>query len=237
MAKIQPPVLPSRLYRYRRIRDAVERELETITKGFLWASPFHKLNDPMEGFYSPSAELKGSRDFKAIVAQIFQGKAQMGITSFSDTRESELLWTHYADNYAGICVEYDTQILMNALPDDARMVRLGYGDEPPSISRMESSERTAVRILSQKKSNWSYEREWRVLTTTLGRTQLYSRNCVTNVYLGSRISRSDKREIVKRLSKHSIKIFETVVKGYKHQWRKIDSETDSAGFSNEASLK
>ena len=73
MAVIDPPALPSRLYRYRSITrngNALKEELEAITEGYIYCSDFTRLNDPMEGSYDPTTKLSGSGEYRRIVKAI-----------------------------------------------------------------------------------------------------------------------------------------------------------------------
>lgn len=114
MAHIDPPVLPPRLYRYRKVPslELVERELSAISKDYLWCSHYRGLNDPMEGIYGASIWLTQQPTFKRLVGDIRNQKSSLGICCFSDTYDNELMWAHYTDNYSGICVEYSTKQLL-----------------------------------------------------------------------------------------------------------------------------
>jgi hypothetical protein len=116
-ATVERPILPHRLYRYRNLNprevdatseEVFRRELEAIEHPYLWCSTFDRLNDPMEGFYRPSTRLRTDPDYARRVEQVFDRKMNVGIASFSDNRNNELMWAHYAGNYSGICIAYRT---------------------------------------------------------------------------------------------------------------------------------
>jgi hypothetical protein len=223
VAVIQRPLLPLYLYRYRAIspREKLVREIEAIKAPYLWCSDFTSLNDPMEGFYRPSAVLASKNEYERIVDRIANKKSNVGIASFSDTRENELMWTHYAGNYSGICVEYYAQRLLRALPSEVNLVHMAYGDVPPRITSKDvSSDEAAQIILSQKKFNWAYEREWRILAR-VGRLHIDQKDVVRNIYLGSRISDSDRKVIVHSFEHTDIGIHVMGVSGYNHLWERI----------------
>jgi hypothetical protein len=64
MATLALPNLPLYLYRYRsvsprendtgQIQPTINREIEALKKPYIYCADFHRLNDPMEGFYRPS---------------------------------------------------------------------------------------------------------------------------------------------------------------------------------------
>jgi Protein of unknown function (DUF2971) len=234
-ATVEPPVLPNRLYRYRALsprngdadcEKVLVREIAAIKKPYLWCSAFDCLNDPMEGVFRPSTRLATASNFENVKKKLYHKKTRFGIACFSDTRRNELMWTHYAGNYSGICIAYRTQDFVPGLPDGCRLIRLGYDDRPPRLPNTRDLERAAVIILSQKKSNWAYEREWRVLVMKSpaeeSGTQInIKRLCVTHVYLGSRIDREHKQRLLHELHGTGIAISQMEVSDYRHTWSSL----------------
>lgn len=225
MGNLLPPNLPLYLYRYRSlaprrddseiIEPTIDREIAAIAEPYLWCAGFNKLNDPMEGFYRPSMALKNQSDYSKILRLIGDNKLAVGIASLSDTKENELMWTHYAGNYAGICIQYYSQRLLSSLPDNVDLVRMGYDDVPPRITSKDASEMedAARKIFSQKKFNWAYEREWRVLGPA-GKVKIRRKDIVRSIYLGSRITDEHKKRILRAFEKFRIRIYEMKVDGY-----------------------
>jgi hypothetical protein len=163
MAILASPILPPYLYRYRSLGkngSFLSRELEALRRSYIWCSIFSKLNDPMEGFYSPSALLKAEKNYRDIVEAIYRKKISFGIAALSDTYDNELMWTHYADQYRGICVQYYADRMFNQLPPKCTLAHIGYVNEPTPISEAFDGSfnkkaqrilsRNALRILSQK---------------------------------------------------------------------------------------
>jgi hypothetical protein len=232
MAKLAPPNLPLYLYRYRslsprqdergRIRPTIYREIAALREPYIWCADFNRLNDPMEGFYRPSKALRKRDESDRIMRALFDKKLNVGIASLSDTKENELMWTHYTGNYAGICIQYYARRLLDALPDDVTLVRMGYDDIPPRVSGRDTKEmeEAARKILSQKKYNWSYEREWRILGA-VGKVEIGSKVVVKSIYLGSRIKPQHRDAILKALDSSEVDIYEMNVDGYKHAWNPI----------------
>jgi hypothetical protein len=191
MAEVQRPIVPARLFRFRsltRSANAVQEEIDPIRKKYLYCSEFTRMNDPMEGFFRASKMLSGKSDYEDIVEEITKRKTNLGMACFTETHEDVLMWTHYAGNYTGMCLSYSTFELLDGLSNDVKLIRLTYVDEPPMIypSQVKNTGNAAIQILSQKKYNWAYEREWRVMgpvgNTSIGRVQ-----AVKAVYFGSRV--------------------------------------------------
>jgi hypothetical protein len=142
-AVIDPPSLPLYLYRYRGLAK-FKRELAAVTTPYIYCGKFDKLNDPMEGFYRPSTTLKNKTDYDRVADLIYANKLNIGIASMSDTYENELMWTHYAGNYSGICIEFYSDRLKRALPKNSHLVRMGYADQLPRISGNDARDHTAA---------------------------------------------------------------------------------------------
>jgi hypothetical protein len=160
------PILPPYLHRYRKINDeTIDQELAAIKQKYLWFSTYKEMNDPMEGFFEPTGRFQKETNYKRAVRDIYDEKIRIGICCFSDTHDNELMWSHYTDNYSGICVGYAPANLIEGLPNDTRLVRVAYGTKPPDITGSDASDprKAAIKVLSHKKASWLYEREWRVL--------------------------------------------------------------------------
>jgi hypothetical protein len=224
MAHLDKPVLPPMLYRYRSIPDMaiLNRELKAIKEQYIWASRYKEMNDPMEGFYEPSSRVLGHSEFANVARNIVSQKLVLGLCSFCDSKDNELMWAHYASNYKGVAVGYRTTVLLQGLSDDAHLVRMSYGGVPPPIGIHDIADGhdAAIRILSHKKASWGYEREWRVIGQ-LGRLDINAKGCVRELYLGSRMFDSHKSKVLSELASTSIRIFEMGISGYTHKWIQI----------------
>lgn len=223
MAQLDPPVLPLYLYRYRPLRDEIlAREIGAIREQYLWLSKYRALNDPMEGFYQASRRVRADENYTQVAQGLLSTKRNIGICSFSETKDNELMWAHYASNYAGMCVAYRAGALLKGLPDDTHLVRLAYGSVPPGISNLEATDLqgAARKILSHKKSSWVYEREWRVLGPT-GHLGIGANSCAKEVYLGARITPQHKQSIFESLRDRNIRIYEMRVSNYAHEWSQL----------------
>ncbi|WP_142627958.1 DUF2971 domain-containing protein [Rhizobium sp. P007] len=192
-AEIKAYARPRELFRYRSlgINDPKKfnQELDALVSGYVYCPCYSAMNDPMEGSHRESALLKESKFHERRRQQVETALATFGIASFSETRDHELMWAHYAANYSGICIEYDVRRLLRNLPDDHEMVRMTYNEKAPILYRdKETPENKAKLILSCKSLRWSGEREWRLIRPTIGRADYGEGRAAVAVFLGSRIS-------------------------------------------------
>jgi len=197
-------VKPTSLFRYRSLaKDAVENELSSIQNDYLWCSPFTELNDPMEGSYEASFRLKKLGHFLDVKAKIFDAKAALRVCSFSETNDNAVMWAHYADQFKGICIEYDFERLLML---NGCFTRVVYNETPYRVSvHALTDNELARKILSHKSYKWLYEREWRFFQESVnGKCQLATRS-ISCIYLGNKIPEAAKLKLDKLLSRKGIK--------------------------------
>lgn len=92
-----------------------------------------------------------------------------GVLCLSRNFDSPLMWSHYADQHRGVCIEYDVSMLK---PHELHKVSYGASREVLTSQlysfTFEGSEsaRNAIdkACLLTKASEWRYEREWRMLS-------------------------------------------------------------------------
>ena len=199
MATIKSYAKPAELYRYRSLRN-FDRELEAIEQKFLFCSAFNKLNDPMEGMFTPHRRLRLHDNYSAVIDSIFRNKTNIGICSFSEVNDNGPMWAHYAGDFTGICIAYNLSRLLEAVEQDAAFVRVFYQETVPTASQPGPEE--AKMILSYKNYGWRYEREWRMFGSP-GQVP-YTNECVTRVYLGSRMTDKNHDLVTTKLRKLNI---------------------------------
>lgn len=213
MATIERYVQPPRLYRYRSLQE-LDRELEAIEDGYLFCAAYRTLNDPMEGLFSSSQHLRESTNYRSIRESIRDNKSQIGMCSFSEVRNHELMWAHYADQFKGICIAYSFSKLLKSLPKDVSFVRMFYNETVPTIHRTNKDpSQLAKMVLSYKNYRWLYEREWRMFAP-LGKAYYRDTACVALVYLGSRIKDGDWNRVSSRLKQLKIKTRDMTIDKY-----------------------
>lgn len=147
----------------------------------------------------------------------------VGLCSFSETRDHELMWAHYADQFRGICVAYSFSKLLSYLPADIAFVRMYYNETEPTIhGGQHDIDNLVRRVLSNKNYKWLYEREWRMFAQ-IGKVTYGCPNCVTDVYLGSRISDEHREYVTDKMSKLHIKVHDLTIKKYKIEFEPCEA--------------
>jgi hypothetical protein len=216
VAKIFTYATPPLLFRYRSISGGkIARELEAINEKYIYCPSIDKLNDQMEGMHRLSSFFSKRSDSAKHHTIINSARQRLGIASFSELLYDEPMWAHYTDQFQGICVAYNFRKLLAELDDEVHLVRMNYNDNAPILLWGRGSVDQDARLtISSKTSRWSYEREWRVISPTKGKTQYQLHNCVTHVYLGSRLDSSDRKMVIKQLESLNISVSEMKLDEY-----------------------
>jgi hypothetical protein len=73
---------------------------------------------------------------------------------------SQLMWSHYANKHKGICLQYDIRntVMCAAL-------KCSYTATFPLTKAYDNSEESDLQLLLTKSDAWSYEKEYRLITT------------------------------------------------------------------------
>lgn len=139
-----------------------------------------------------------------------------GVLSLSATWKSGLMWSHYADEHRGICIEYDTrdQAHPRLKPVDYKGLR---AIKTSDLYRWKVRDDTAAKeqvlqtYFYTKSNEWRYEKEWRDVREKNGVAEVPFRT--TAILFGLRCNGSVIKSIVKLLNDHpQIKIWQVLPK-------------------------
>lgn len=184
-------IAPASIYKYFR-ED--QRSIVAVKENKLWYSVPCKFNDVFDcdilidekailnSVLKPFPDKRGVRPgrpvWKEVQKQIAKEipslrttldglKTKTGIACFSESDDSILMWSHYANNHRGICVEYDLmkineQLGFSPVPVVYGGERVRFGTIAPDKYEAESK-RVLIESLTSKSQEWDYEREWRII--------------------------------------------------------------------------
>ena len=180
-------------YKYRDTSNIV-RLLDILIRNRLYACTNDKLNDPMEGKFLYSG---GSKDYKKRIKEKLD---KMLICSLSTTCDNGLLWTHYAKQHTGCCIEVEITA------ESWKQENIKYLTNIPNIDEtvFQNDEDAVDAILFQKSIDWSYEHETRCIKKKEDNTKPYLAIRVKRILLGIRMDRAEKafiKDFVKVLNK------------------------------------
>jgi hypothetical protein len=130
-------------------------------------------------------------------ANLIQENRDSGIVCLSEVPDSILMWSHYAQNHAGVCFEF-TRVDGNALGDAGICSPVKYGAHYPQIDLgrmlLNRDGQTMDLMMRYKASAWTYEREWRIITDH-GDMECPLPGPIARVILGIRVSGPFKSDI------------------------------------------
>lgn len=141
---------------------------------------------------------------REIKDELDQELGARGVLSLSEHWDSALMWSHYADNHRGVCIEFDTTELPHPhlLPVNYRAARRIKASELLQWKRRGSAEaerRVREAYYFAKAGPWRYEKEWRDIDDTSG--VKHSNFSVTAIHFGLQCDPSVVQTVVKLLDR------------------------------------
>jgi hypothetical protein len=144
---------------------------------------------------------------------LYKEMENRGVLTLGGRWNCPLMWSHYADEHRGICIEYTTtDSLSNCFKavsyNKARGIKISTLIDWKINSSREAECDVLNSFFFQKAPQWRYEREWRDINGTQGITG--SPFKISGIYFGHRCDPAVKTCIVKMLVKteRPIKFFE-----------------------------
>ncbi len=131
-------------------------------------------------------------------------KSQMDVFPMfclSAVADNVLMWSHYAAEHAGVCLEFDGNC---SIFNEVRPVT--YSSERVRINVLEDNYNSRTVQLT-KSPDWHYEQEWRLIEIgTKPGVRRWPPEALTAVILGSRISEADRGRVMAWVARRTPKI-------------------------------
>ncbi|WP_321279179.1 DUF2971 domain-containing protein [Marinifilum fragile] len=117
--------------------------------------------------------------------------SKIGVCCFSKNNSNLLMWSHYADNHQGFCLEFDSNI-----KPFSKTFEVTYESEIPDINLdllyNEKDELDFIeKLLSFKSIDWKYEEELRIFHKESNKSYFYPAHSLKAIYFGIRANQSD----------------------------------------------
>lgn len=135
------------------------------------------------------------------------------VSSFTVQNDNILMWSHYANNHKGFCIEYaidkkeKNELLFNLFP-------VIYSKKRTKMNELFFNNRTIFEWykngLLKKADFWSYEKEWRLilLENDCLVDKTFSFYPIKAIYLGCKISDEEKEKIRKLIVDKNIELYQ-----------------------------
>jgi len=132
---------------------------------------------------------------KTVQASFERQLKKTGVFSFAGDPRSILMWSHYASNHTGICIQFevarDVENMLYAFDVE-------YSEEYPVINWLDKEEygHGIGKVLLRKNKEWEYEREYRiVMVNKAGKCINFKPEAVAAVIFGWRMHENAKNSI------------------------------------------
>lgn len=107
-----------------------------------------------------------------------------GVASFADDPTDNLMWSHYAGQHTGVCIQFEIAGSPSRL---LAAVSVKYRDRYPKINWIEDTAAQLREIVFTKSLHWQYERERRIFCPgCAGTTYSFDPKACTAVTVGCR---------------------------------------------------
>lgn len=143
---------------------------------------------------------------------------RIGLCSFSEIPNNDLMWSHYADSHKGFCLGFDCNLLLTPLLFDY-LEPIDYVDQFPISNWNQDSTTRFYKRFFTKNKKWEYEKEWRISKNHIeDRKKPYNPLALKEIILGLKIDPKSREDILNiARSIKWVKVFQT----------KLDEETYS----------
>lgn len=209
-----------KVYKYRGL-EFFSRDIETLKKHQIYASPFNKLNDPFEGIYDDQVSAlislieKGfntdGTEVRERLKKVTNYKSNLGVYSLSKCFKNELLWAHYANSHTGFCIEYELRGLKEnyLIPPTVNELGLDYKRSPQKIipQDFKKTELFLRKLFATKSKEWKYEDEIRLIFDKYGFKD-YHPSTLTGIYFGVEMKNENRKKLIDSLANLDVKFFE-----------------------------
>jgi hypothetical protein len=147
------------------------------------------------------------------------GKIGTIVSCFSEVNDSIVMWSHYANNHKGFCLEYDFKSLGFNDMRTTLLYPVIYQKEILDVTEYlkidEGHFNNTISILAAitKSKEWKYEKEWRMIIPfgiSDEREQLVP--LPKNIYAGARISKTNKDFLLEYSKKYNIPFYQSEMK-------------------------
>ena len=123
-------------------------------------------------------------------ANAHQTLSEVGVLSLSEKNDNILMWSHYAQNHTGFCIEF-SNLADNDLGNKA--IKMCYSPGFPIFSSVDVITRTvsSKELFLTKSDDWVYEKEWRIISME-GNVEKPLPGQITSIVFGVKMEENNK---------------------------------------------
>ena len=180
---------PEKLFKF---YDTNLNSVASLHEGYFWLSNPSDFNDPFDcnlNLVEHDNNINQELDTKIKRNNI----ANIGVTCFTQVINEPLMWAHYANNYRGFVVEFNTETIRVYIDKNERKFSLNpvlYFDKFIKVKNTDGF--AQEYLLTAKSDKWEYEKEWRLLASVdnkkpYDRIVFYEPIAIKAIYIGHRL--------------------------------------------------
>jgi len=137
----------------------------------------------------------------------FERIEDFGLYCLSETCENILMWSHYADNHRGFCLEFGGREPQSS-PFQA-VLPIKYQEDRPIVDiTVTADDEDTPKIvqlgLLTKSLDWKYEKEWRAWDGERPGPRVLKAGSLSAVILGARITPEDREKLFYWVGQHRL---------------------------------
>lgn len=233
-------VIPMILYQYRgniKHKDAIGYFIDLITNGSMKFSEPSSFNDPFDCCPTQVSEIPPGALPHAVIDEINHciQKATskvVGVSCLTPHPDKMLMWSHYGNQHASICVGFDTDILLEKCPKNSKgnpaynhIRKVTYTDIRPSEKDTDA--------IYKKSKEWAYEDEYRIVSLASKGTPQWGAgvwsvppDSIKEVVFGARIPKALQNYLIKviKTNRPDISLKKAVL--HSHEYKIVIEDLD-----------
>lgn len=165
-------------------------------------------------------------EFQEAFLKLINIRNVVGVYSLTELQNSQLLWDGYANHYEGFCIEYDMCKFIKENPKyEKELIQVKYlntrDNDPIKIvlkafcsivntkllnrSNSEFSVNQIIDIIRTKKTDYAYQREWRLTGIPEDTSVLLP---IRNIYLGYKVKDKNKQMVLNVAKKNGYGVYQ-----------------------------
>ena len=174
------------VYKYKPV-DNIAYVCDILKNNRLYLPKVDELNDPLEGINDLNFGACGNS------YSVMEGRCdevwpaykdalnKFGIVSLTQRNDNILMWSHYANNFSGICIGFAEDKTFE------KALKVKYSSKRYQVDPNISLEKNAIKSLLFKNIDWKYEQEKRIVLERSNQYLCFEENEIKEIIFGPKI--------------------------------------------------
>ena len=191
----------------------------------------------MEGYFEHGIETLPEA-LKQPAKDLFSIAKQTSVCSLCSNGSNAMMWSLYAGENTGLCIEYDPKIMKSWLVNDHALLQVRYQEKPPVVFEGISNsilslsqgnyEGLTRSMVGTKKTDWEREQEFRLIRST-DKHYFHHKSAIKSITMGAKLSNSDALYKIKSCAqKIEVPLYKAEISGYNFTRTNLYSPTKNS---------